>query len=293
MLFPDSKSPAAGKMLTPPEARSGRSKCPSALEAWRKNPCKHNPKSSAAVSEEIGAPTQILQQILCVDPACPVSPVSCLCPEHAASHSPRCLQGSYVPSPVPADSAAKEGILGILVGHFPVLRGVSVLLRAAPSCGHRAPGWRRGLRHRCRERPWPGAGSPVCCPSMGRTMSTCVSRLEDPPRFSPVPTWLYTSHMLPPPLLTSARHRQLLSLDVVGGRIDEQRLASVFAFLTVQLWPESGGNPGQQAGDEQAERGAGRRCWGRISPGRCSAGLGRELCCRWEGDSSLFMCGAE
>lgn len=79
----------------------------------------------------------------------------------------------------------------------------------------------------------------------------CVSQLEDPRGFSPVPSWLYTSHMLPPPLLPSARHRDLLSLDVVGGRIDEQRLTSVFAFLTVQRgsgllavarkWGKSGG----------------------------------------------------
>lgn len=62
----------------------------------------------------------------------------------------------------------------------------------------------------------------------------CVSQLEDPGGFSPVSSWLYASHMLPPPLLTSARHRDLLSLDVVGGRIDEERLTSVFAFLTVQ-----------------------------------------------------------
>lgn len=110
-----------------------------------------------------------LLYILCVDPACPVSPVSCLCPEHAASHSPRYLHDSYLPllslKPT-ADSAAKEGILGILVGHFPVLRGVSVL-RAAPSCGHRAPGWRQGLRHRHRERPWPAPASPVSCPHHG------------------------------------------------------------------------------------------------------------------------------
>lgn len=52
MLFPDSKSPAAGKMLTPLEVRSRRFKCPSALEAGvpgKKNLFKHNTKSSANV----------------------------------------------------------------------------------------------------------------------------------------------------------------------------------------------------------------------------------------------------
>lgn len=81
--------------------------------------------------------------------------------------SPRFLPALSLSLKPTADSAAKEGILGILVGHFPVLRGVSVLLRAAPSCGHRAPGWRQGLRHRCRERPWPGPASPVCCAHHG------------------------------------------------------------------------------------------------------------------------------
>lgn len=133
VLFPDSKSPAAGKMLTPPEARSGRSKCPSALEAWRKNPCKHNPKSSAAVTEAIVASPQILQRILCMDPACPVSPVSCLCPEPAASHFPRCLHHSYLPSPVPEAScrlSCQRGDFGNIGGAFSCAQG----------CVSRAPG---------------------------------------------------------------------------------------------------------------------------------------------------------
>lgn len=123
----------------------------------------------------------------------------------------------------------------------------------------------------------------------------CVSQLEDPPGFSPVPTWLYTSHMLPPPLLPSARHRDLLSLDVVGGRIDEQRLkTSVFAFLTVQRGFSFAGC-GQKVGEirgmsrqgmstQSGEQGGG------STPGRCSsAGLGWALCFQWEGGLILHV----
>lgn len=66
---PDSKSSAAGKMLTPLEVRTGRFKCPSALEAGahskkKTNTTHHNPannpKSSAGVMGEAAAPQHVL-----------------------------------------------------------------------------------------------------------------------------------------------------------------------------------------------------------------------------------------
>lgn len=65
-------------------------------------------------------------------------------------------------------------------------------------------------------------------------MSTHVSQLEELGGFTPVSSWLCTSHMLSPPLLTSARQTHLLYPGVVGGCMDDERLMTVLSFLTVQ-----------------------------------------------------------
>lgn len=126
-------------------------------------------------------------------------------------------------------------------------------------------------------------------------MSTYVSQMEESGGFSPVSSWLCTSHMLSPPLLTSARQTELIYPGAVGGCIDDERLMSVLSFLIgwgavvfLVLTRKSGKSKGSGQGIKtfSGEQGVGAA--GRITWGRCSAFPGWEVLFHWEGDLSCM-----
>lgn len=185
-----------------------------------------------------------------MEPVYPAYPVyvfpSCglLCPERVVSHFPHCLRNLYLPSPASEASCRLHQLLKRRYweywwGIWTVFRCVSVLVTGCPflwAVSSRSMG--RGLqwqRNSLFEGPWPTPFNlPCLLHKMGRTMLTYVSQLEESGRFNPVSSWLCTSHMLSPPLLTSARQTDLIYPGVAGGCIDDERLTSVLSFLTVQ-----------------------------------------------------------
>lgn len=88
-------------------------------------------------------------------------------------------------------------------------------------------------QHPLGEQPWPTSFQLHISTEMGRTMSTYVSQLEEPKGFHPVSSWLCTSHMLSPQLLTSAGRTEFICPGLVGASGDGECLLRVLSSLTV------------------------------------------------------------